>query len=358
MKAYLVVTLIPLLALATLGYSQVPNKDRPAGSIFHQHYDWVNRDDPNDPDNIYGTQSAKACWHVHKSGVVLGDRHGHGAVYSWASTDEDCKVERRAITTPPVTVVTPTNPPITVVTPPAIPITSIVSPDEPAEIKEPDVVPIDVPVVPVRYTMVFPEGTSLLHLPVRPDGISHLTDLFASLGANVNAIGALRPTVQLWSIVTSPQSLHDEWISRHRGILVNMESETTLELTGIARPYGYDFIYLKQGRNLIGVPRQSDALETVGDFYRVFRHVTSVKGLDSDITFSLPIQDDWFVELDRDTVIDGTTGYMIESDTDDVYPVWGTQWTYEPPSAAPGVDQWRYYQNMATTWGALKGGRR
>ena len=218
---------------------------------------------------------------------------------------------------------------------------------------EPEVIPEPPPVM-TRHTMVFPEGVSLLHLPIESQ-ITHLSSLFGALGDSVNVIAALRPTVQFWAVVTSENPRVNEWISSYRGLLVDMESEMSLELVGIERPNSYATIYVKQGRNLIGVPRQSNALETVGDLYRRFPGVTSVKGLDSEIDFMLPIQDDWFVELDRDTVIDGTTGYMIESDTDSQYTVWGTQWTVTA-YAAPGV--FPMPRNIVTSWGAIKNGGR
>ena len=238
--------------------------------------------------------------------------------------------------------------PLVIYTPTPVPQPTVVVETE-VPTPEPEIIPE--PIVTTQYTMVFPEGVSLLHLPIISQDITHFTALFGALGDNVNVIAGLRSTVMLWSVITSSPSPHDEWISSSRGFLVDMETQATLELIAVQRPYGYSMMYLNPGMNLVGVPRQSEALQTVGDFYRRFPGVTSVKGLDTDIDFMLPIQDDWFVELDRDTAIDGTTGYMIESGTDSQYPVWGTQWTVTA-SAAPGVAKGR--RSIVTSWGAIK----
>ena len=236
---------------------------------------------------------------------------------------------------------------------PYVPTPSVI----PAPMPEPDVTPIvepeivaPIPDVMVTYSMTFPKGISALHLPIKPE-VFYFTDLFESLGDdNVNWIFALRPTVQHWTHVTSPNSRSDEWISEYRGFVIYMENETTIELTAVEKPYGYRHIYLHDGMNLIGVPRQAEALETVGDFYRRFPGILSVKSIPADIEYDMPteIDWDWFVDLDDDVAIEPTVGYMIESDGDDVYPLWGTQWV-EPVMAAPGITR-----DIAIMWGKLK----
>ena len=220
----------------------------------------------------------------------------------------------------------------------------------PPVVVDPEPIVLPEPVVEmVSYLMTFREGVGAYHLPIKP-AVFYLTDLFAQLG-HATQVSALRPTVQVWSRVYSEGSLHDEWISRYRGFVIEMEQEVMLTLTGIAKGYGYDFIYLKDGLNLIGVPRKAQALETVADFFSLFSSVVSVKGIAIGETGEV------FTELDGTTLIDGETGYLIESDGDAQRAIWGTQWTMTA-SAAPGAAHWRYYQKMATTWGALKGGTR
>ena len=202
----------------------------------------------------------------------------------------------------------------------------------------------------VSYFMTFPKGISALHLPIKPETF-YFTDLIEALGDdNVNWIFALRPTVQHWTHVTGPNSRSDEWISEHRGFVIYMENETTIELTAVEKPYGYRHIYLHDGMNLIGVPRQAEALETVSDFYRRFPGILSVKSIPADIEYDMPTEIDWewFVDLDDDVPIESTVGYMIESDGNDEYPLWGTQWV-EPVMAAPGITR-----DIAIMWGELK----
>ena len=206
----------------------------------------------------------------------------------------------------------------------------------------------------VSYSITFPQGISALHLPIKPNNI-YFTNLYEKLGDdNVNWISALRPTVQVWSIIRSSESRTDGWISSYRGFVVYMEQEVTIELKAIKRGFSYSTIYIKDGMNLIGVPLQSEALEMVGDFYTIFPCVTSVKGIPMYVMFDMPnaVDLDWFEELDDDTMIDGETAYMLQSDGNDEYTLWGTQWQMATPSAAPGVV--RQPRSLITTWGALK----
>ena len=183
----------------------------------------------------------------------------------------------------------------------------------------------------LTYTMTFPEGVNSLHLPFKPYIAFYFTDLFELLeDENVNSIAALRPTVQLWSIISSSPSVHDEWISRYRGILIDMEE--TVEVTFIrdAYNYGYDIIYLKDGMNLIGVPRDSEYLAVVSDFFVVFDCVAWVEVMIDGETQILyhPALESAQLEstLDGDTEISPTQGYMVMSLDDDEYPVWGDPW--------------------------------
>ena len=202
--------------------------------------------------------------------------------------------------------------------------------------------------------MTFPQGVSALHLPFPSARVRYFTDLYYFLGDdNVHFLAALRPTVQVWSVVRSVESLHDEWISPHRGFVANMGNKVALELALDNPRYGYTMMYLKTGYNLVGVPRRSPVLETVADFFDVFPTVESVKGLDPNIEVGI---DDtpsvgWFIDLDGDTEIDCCTAYLLYSNDDAQYPVWGFPWHYEPSSAAPGI--WRVGK-LAVTWGGLK----
>lgn len=183
----------------------------------------------------------------------------------------------------------------------------------------------------LTFTMTFPKGVNSLHLPFKPYNAFYFTDLFELLGdENVNSIAALRPTVQVWSVISSATSLHDEWISRYRGFLVDMEE--TVEVTFIrdAYNYGYDIIYVKDGMNLIGVPRDSEYLAVVSDFFVVFNCVAWVEVLIDSETQILyhPALESMEMEstLDGDTEISPTQGYMLMSLDDDEYPVWGDPW--------------------------------
>ena len=203
--------------------------------------------------------------------------------------------------------------------------------------------PISIPVLSIEYiyyVMTFPEGLNSLHLPIKGD-IMYFTDLFEELGDGVNSLESLRPTVQRWTIVRSVNSVQDEWISEYRGFVANMEEETTIELVSEKRGYGYSIIYVKEGVNLIGVPRDSDSLDTVGGFYTVLDGVISVQTM----------VDGEMVTPDDDDPIDPTIGYFVTVTEDDEFAVWGYQWVYEMSSPAPQIVR---FGKVATTWGAIK----
>ncbi len=198
----------------------------------------------------------------------------------------------------------------------------------------------------LTFTMTFPKGVNSLHLPFKPYTAFYFTDLFELLeDDNVNAIAALRPTVQLWSIISNSPSAHDEWVSLYRGFLIDMEETVEVTLIRDAYNYGYDMVYLKDGMNLIGVPRDSEYLAVVSDFFVVFDCVAWVEVMIDGETQILyhPALESVQLEstLDGDTEISPTQGYMVMSLDDDEYPVWGEPWgeRIEPVVDDQGVSE-------------------
>ena len=198
----------------------------------------------------------------------------------------------------------------------------------------------------LTFTMTFPKGVNSLHLPFKPYTAFYFTDLFELLeNENVNSIAALRPTVQLWSIISNSPSAHDEWVSLYRGFLIDMEETVEVTLIRDAYNYGYDMIYLKDGMNLIGVPRDSEYLAVVSDFFVVFDCVAWVEVMIDGETQILyhPALESVQLEstLDGDTEISPTQGYMVMSLDDDEYPVWGDPWgeRIEPVASDQGVSE-------------------
>ena len=99
----------------------------------------------------------------------------------------------------------------------------------------------------ITYTMTFPQGVSALHLPFPSARVRYFTDLYYFLGDdNVHFLAALRPTVQVWSVVRSAESQHDEWISPYRGFVANVQTEVTLELALDNPRYSYTMIISKR----------------------------------------------------------------------------------------------------------------
>ncbi len=222
------------------------------------------------------------------------------------------------------------------------------------------------------YDHTFPTGVSLQHIPLditdfNNSGIAvnSVPGVFDQLGDSVALLIASRGASG-WTYVTYPNFPAHNAIWKSIGFVAVMHEEVTVKITGTfvgwtgSREKTFQTLYLRQGGlTLLGVPLQSVSLRTVGDFYKFFSNVESVMGINPDLeidTMETPIrvEDDWFVELDRDTVIDGYTSYLIRSDGAAQRTLWGVPWGYDQPSSAPPAEQWAYYKKMATTWGAIK----
>ena len=230
-------------------------------------------------------------------------------------------------------------------------VTSMTQPEQPVEPEselEEETIPVQ-PKLPVEtisyaisYAITFIEGIHAYHLPVH-SGTIWLTDLFEMLVPEVVEIRALRPTVQAWTVVRNEHSKSDEWISQYRGLLIGMDEDKTIVLTAPKLAYGYSIMYLKEGDNLVGIPRKSEYLKKVGDLFKRFGNaVTSVKGYN---------EGEW-AELDKEIELEATVGYLVTADKDVELVVWGEQWI-QSVAMAPAA-QWAYYKKMATTWAAVK----
>ena len=228
----------------------------------------------------------------------------------------------------------------------------------------------------MTYTHIFPAGVSFQHIPlditdfngsgVAVNSVPGVFDQLDDLDNSVALLIASRG-ISGWTYVTSPNYPALAAIWKSIGFVAVMHEETKVEITGTFGSWTgesdivYSLLYLRSGGlTLRGVPVQSDRLQTVGDFYTVFPNIISVKGIDPDIELDLTdtpirVKDDWFVELDKDVIIDGTTSYLIESEGAAQRAIWGVPWTNVPSSsAAPPAVQWSHYKKMATTWGQLK----
>ena len=224
------------------------------------------------------------------------------------------------------------------------------------------------------YDHTFPAGVSLQHIPLdiidfNKSGIAvnSVPGVFDRLGNSVALLIASRG-VSGWTHVTYPDFPSHNAIWKSIGFVAVMHEKVMVEITGTFggwtghAPTAYQILYLRQGGlTLLGVPLRSASLETVGDFYTFFGNVESVMGIDPNLeidTAETPIrvQDDWFVELDGDTVIDGYTSYLIRSDGAAQRTLWGVPWAYDdaPSASAPAAEQWAYFKKIATTWGRMK----
>ncbi|MDE0503275.1 MAG: hypothetical protein OXI86_04260 [Candidatus Poribacteria bacterium] len=221
------------------------------------------------------------------------------------------------------------------------------------------------------YHHTFPAGVSTQHIPldildVNQSGapISTVPGVFDRLGDSAASLIASRG-VSGWTYVTRPDTPAHDAIGKSIGFVAVMHEEVTVEITGTfggwtgSSPTAYQILYLRPGGlTLLGVPLRSASLQTVGDFFTFFSNVESVMGIDPDLeidTTDTPIrvEDDWFVELDEDTVIEGHTSYLIRSDGAAQRALWGVPWAYELSSAAPGARR-AGDKKTATTWGAIK----
>lgn len=216
----------------------------------------------------------------------------------------------------------------------------------------------------MTYEHTFPEGVSLQHIPLDTP-IRYADQPFDVLDDSLIWSIANRG-VSGWSYYKSQTKRHAGYIGKGIGFVTIMAEEKTIELSGTFDSWTresnttYKTLYLRQGGlTLLGVPLRSRFLSTVGDFFNRLDGVISVKGIDPELEIDLTakqikIEEDWFVELDPETLIDCCTSYLIKSDGADQYTLWGLPWAYEPPSAAPAIMR---EGKLSTTWGAIKKGR-
>ena len=93
----------------------------------------------------------------------------------------------------------------------------------------------------LTYTMVFPKGVNALHLPFKPYSNFYFSGLFELLeDDNVNSIAAIRPTVQVWTVVTRALiRFRMNGFRPYRGFLIDMEE--TVEVTFVRDAYGFGY---------------------------------------------------------------------------------------------------------------------
>ena len=225
----------------------------------------------------------------------------------------------------------------------------------------------------MTYEHTFPKGVSLQHIPLDiidfnesgiavnsvPGVFDQLDDSVASLIASRGSSG--------WTYVTYSDSPAHNAIWKSIGFVAVMHEEVMAQIKGRFGGWTgesasvYHEIHLRSGGlTLLGVPVKSQSLMTVSDFFTYFRNVESVKGINPDLDIEVldrpfRITDDWFVELDGDTEINGYTAYLIASDGAEVRALWGLPWVYEnSPQAAPGIMPMS--RTLITTWGRVKHG--
>ena len=189
------------------------------------------------------------------------------------------------------------------------------------EVPEPEVV-MPSPLA-LSYDHVFPEGISLHHIPIDTNYTS-VGSVFDGLGNAVDHLTASRGASG-WTYVTRRGQFGGA-LWKSIAFLAVMNEEATLEMSGHFNNWDgtgitYAQLVLRQGGiTLLGIPLRSESLETVGDFFTFFRGVKSVKGIAPDLTVESAgdqVFDEWFVELDADTVIKGTAAYLVEAENAD-----------------------------------------
>ena len=261
---------------------------------------------------------------------------------------------------PPVSTSDPDPPISTPISPPPRTPPVVTPPDPPEPIVEPEPVPVKPIVLPLtmRYEHTFPAGVSLQHIPLDIEGLNSVPGVFNLLVDDVIQLVASRG-ISGWTHIRYSNHPAINAIWKSIGFVAVMDNEVTIPMEGTFGGWQgttksvYAHLYLRDGGlTLLGVPVRSKYLETVGDFWKFFDNVISVKGINPSVSIEDRVSDDWFVELDPDTLIDCCTSYLIESDGGDQRALWGVPWAYEASAAAPGVVAGPHL--MATTWAAIK----
>ena len=173
-----------------------------------------------------------------------------------------------------------------------------------------DEVDTKTPPIVMTYEHTFPEGASFQHIPLNVDGFEYADQAFDVLGDSIAWSVASRG-ISGWSYYKAKRAKGSGgFVGNGIGFVTVMNEERTVELSGTLGGWtgevqrAYHIIYLRSGgRTLVGVPIKSQYLATVGDFYKRFDGVTSVKGIDPNLEVDLTakrisITDDWFIELE------------------------------------------------------------
>ena len=201
----------------------------------------------------------------------------------------------------------------------------------------------------VKFNLELPSGYSFQHIPI----LTHITSVGGLLGLlGDSSVGGLLGLLVIEIYADSPDqpggilssAKYEEvlWasVTPGHGFIINMNEPVEVELSGVEVDIDY---HLDTGWKLIGLGLDH-AFDTVGDLSRSGWNNIDAIGGHGDLFYyaNVRVPDDEIVVPSRNDKANPATAYLV--------------YVNNATAAAPGVI--REPLNIATTWGALKGGTR
>ncbi len=184
------------------------------------------------------------------------------------------------------------------------------------------------------FTISLKRGLNLIHVPVKDETLSKVSDLYNALGgsSDVRHIISYVPSAtgagRFAAYVGVPGSLSDAALSDQTAVMVNMRNAKDISFTGGLLS---DTVTLTEGINLIGVPR-AEAVENASG---VAPNAAAVIVLTTDsfgnAQFSRVVPN-----TPTDVAAVGGQGYIVVANADDSIPYAGEAWK-DPEVPAPAT---------------------
>ena len=192
------------------------------------------------------------------------------------------------------------------------------------------------------YEIQLRRGGNTVSLPFPVEGIETASDFVERIDGGVSYYHGVGLHTFHSAGLTTP--VRDITLTPDRGFYITMQREEV-----VCFPYPQNVndqitaeMTIEHGYGVYGVPVDSDELETVGDFYRVFDAVWLIYMLDEKGRGRYAYNND-------ETKINGHTAYFIHAKATEAVELTGRVWQYNPP-AAPAKPR----PNLTVLWGAIK----
>ncbi|MDP3725236.1 MAG: DUF5011 domain-containing protein [Nanoarchaeota archaeon] len=191
-----------------------------------------------------------------------------------------------------------------------------------------------------EFTVVLPEGASILHVPLKVEGLERVSDLISLLGEkNVQvAIVAIEGKgVPFHPDVTARGSDTDIKLESYTAVLLWMRQEVKTTFRG-RKPEGR--VELRKGWNFVGIPLKG-AVKKVSDFAALSRDISHIYWDDREGAHNR-----WLIRqvngryIGTDEEIRGGVGLDVFTNADATLTIEGEAWQNPAPAASPRLSLW------------------